>query len=72
VVVFQPYKHYHGQAINIAIRSGADEFIKIDFLAAFTEIRRQIFKPTTIRFAFEKTGIIPYTPSYVLNKLIII
>jgi hypothetical protein len=31
VVVFQPYKHYHGQAINAAVKTDAEEFIKIDF-----------------------------------------
>jgi hypothetical protein len=72
VIIFQPYKHYHGQTINAAVRTSAEEFTKINFLAALTKIQRQIFKPVIIRSVFEKIGIVPYTPSFVLDKLTII
>jgi hypothetical protein len=72
VIVFQLYKHYHEQAIDAAVRTNIKEFTKIDFLATLTEIRRQTFKFIIIRSAFEKTGIVPYTPSFVLDKFTII
>jgi DDE superfamily endonuclease len=39
VVVFQPYKHYHRDAIARATRTGYGEFSKIEFLAAIESIR---------------------------------
>jgi len=69
VVVFQPYKHYHSEAIEIASRTGCFEFDKIEFLTAMDSIRRQTFKPTTILSAFRETGLIPFNPSTVLDKL---
>jgi len=71
VVVFQPYKHYHAEAIDNATssRPGCSEFGKIEFLTSIDWIRHQIFKPTTIRSAFKATGLIPFNPSIVINKL---
>ena len=69
MVVFQSYKHYHAEAIDIASCTGCSKFDKIEFLTAIDSIRRQTFKPTTIISAFKKTGLIPFNPSIVLNKL---
>jgi hypothetical protein len=69
VVYFQPLKHYHGEAINYAIRTGNVEFNQIDFLAAFEGFRRSAFKTTTILSTFRKTGIIPYNPQQVIAFL---
>jgi hypothetical protein len=69
VVVFQPYKHYHAEAVNNATRTGCSDFNKLEFLAAITSIRRQAFKPSTILSTFRKTGLIPYNPEIVLKRL---
>jgi DDE superfamily endonuclease len=35
MVCFQPFKHYHGEAIDAAVRTGDTQFSKVDFLAVF-------------------------------------
>ena len=66
---FQPYKHWHAEAVDAATRSGCTSFNKVEFLAAIDSIRRQTFKRTTIRTGWQKTGLIPYNPDVVLDKL---
>jgi len=44
VVVFQPLKHFHAEAIDRATRTGCSEFNKIEFLSALTSIQDQAFK----------------------------
>ena len=68
-VVFQPYKHYHAEAVDGAIRTGCSDFNKLELLAAITSIRQQAFKPSTNVSAFRKTGFIPYNPEIVLKRL---
>ena len=69
VVCFQPLKHYHGEAIDRAVRTGDTEFTKVEFLAAFDKIRYQPFKESTAKSAFRKTGLIPYDPTIVINAM---
>jgi hypothetical protein len=66
---FQPYKHWHSEAVDAATRSGCTSFNKVEFLAAIDSIRRQTFKRTTIRSGWQKTGLVPYNPDVVLRKL---
>jgi hypothetical protein len=69
VMVFQPYKHYHAEAIDAATRTGCSDFNKLEFLAAITSIRKKALKSTTIKSAFRQTGLIPYNTEIVLNRL---
>ena len=69
VGLFQPFKHYHTEAIDGAVRAGNVEFDKLDFLAAFQKIRAQTFMESTIRSAWKNTGLIPYNPQVVLSKI---
>ena len=69
VVVFQPYKHYHAEAVDAATRTGCSDFNKVEFLAAIHSIRRQTFEWSTIISAFLQTGLIPYNPAIVLDRL---
>ncbi|EMD86643.1 hypothetical protein COCC4DRAFT_200460 [Bipolaris maydis ATCC 48331] len=46
---FQPYKHWHAQAVDHATRTGCTAFNKIKFLAAIESIRAYTFKPRTIQ-----------------------
>jgi hypothetical protein len=66
VAVFQPYKHWHSQAIDTATRIGCVNFNRIEFLAAFETFRQQALKSNTIRAGFEKTGLWPWQPDHVL------
>ena len=67
VGVFQPYKHYHTEAVDHAVRMGDREFGKLEFLAAYQTFRNQTFKSSTIRHAFRTTGIVPFNPNMVLD-----
>jgi len=69
VVVFQPYKHYHAKALDVAVRDGCAGYNEVEFLSTISEIRRQTFKESTIKSAFRKTGIVPFKPSIVLSQL---
>jgi hypothetical protein len=69
VVVFQPYKHYHAEAVETATRSGCSEFDKVEFLDKIDSIRQQTFKKSTIISSFRATGLIPYNPEIVISKL---
>ena len=68
VVVFQPYKHRHAQAIDKAT-SRCDDFNKIEFLEALGSIRAKTFKISTILSVFKETGLYSYNPAKVLDKL---
>ena len=72
VGVFQPFKHYHSEAVRESVRFGDFEFSKLDFLACFQKIRDQTFKTSTIKSAFAKTGLVPFNPSIVLTKVVAI
>lgn len=69
VVVFQPLKHYHSKAINILVRDGLTSITKLEFLGCIQGVRNQAFKESTIKSAFEKTGIYPFHPHRVLKVL---
>jgi hypothetical protein len=69
VCVFQPLKRWHSEAVNEAIQTGDETITKVEFLAAFNHFRNQAFKSSTVRSAWKKTGLIPYDPSIVLNKV---
>jgi hypothetical protein len=69
VVVFQPYKHYHAEAVEAATPTGCTNFDKAEFLDAIHEIRCQTLKPSTILSAFRCTGLVPYNPDVVIAKL---
>jgi hypothetical protein len=71
VTVFQPYKHWHSEAIDAAIRTGCTDFNRVEFLAAFETFRRQALKSSTIKAGFEKTGLWPWQPEHVLRKIIL-
>ena len=69
VCVFQPLKHWHSEAVNEAIQNGDQTFSKVEFLNAFSKFRSLAFKPSTIQSAWRKTGLIPFNPGIVLDKV---
>lgn len=66
---FQPFKHYHTQAIDRVVRLGDVEFGKLQFLAEFQAMRNKTFTEATIRSAWKNTGLIPFNPEMVLSKV---
>ena len=67
---FQPLKLYHTEAIDKAVRLDEEAiYSKTDFSATFQKIRQQAFTPATIKSAFKKTGLVPYFPDIVLDKI---
>jgi len=66
---FQPNKHYHREAVNEATRMGNRDYNRMDFFADIERIRHQTFKESTIKSSFKKTGIWPFNPEIVLQKL---
>lgn len=70
VVCFQPLKHYHGQAIDRAARFYSDvTFNKVEFLHSYADVRKQTFTKSTVKSSFLKTGLVPYNPDIVLDKI---
>jgi DDE superfamily endonuclease len=69
VNVFLPLKHYHTQKIADSIQIGDTEFSKLDFLHKLATIRNEMFKDTTIKGAFRKTGIWPVDVEIVIKPL---
>lgn len=66
---FQPYKHWHVEAVDAATRTGCTSFNKVEFLAALESVRRRTFKKRTIERGWREAGLIPYNPGIVLNKI---
>lgn len=56
---FQPYKHWHAQAVDHATRTGCTSFNKVEFLAAIESIRAYTFKSHTIQKGWRDSGLFP-------------
>ena len=69
VVVFQPYKHWHTEAVDVAACTGCVDFNKLEFLEALGSIYQKALKPSTILSVFRETGLILYRPKKVVDRL---
>jgi hypothetical protein len=69
VGIFQPYKHWHREAVLTAIRDLDLEYSLRSFMRDLSQIREQTFKESTIIHAFQKAGIWPVSYSIALIKL---
>lgn len=67
VVVFQPYKYWHTEAVDRSARLGCTDYNKLEFFSDFEWFRRQALTSSTIKAAFEKTGIWPYNPTPIIE-----
>ena len=65
----QPFQHPHAEVIDNAMRSSKGDFGKLEFLAKFQTMYNQTFKKSTIKSAFKNTGLIPYNPEVVFQKV---
>jgi hypothetical protein len=66
---FQPLKHFHGQAVSSAVRTGADTFSRADFLYALRDIRKAAFKSSTLISSWKQSGCHPINAQVVIDKL---
>jgi hypothetical protein len=69
VGVFQPYKHWHDQAIQDAVATSFVEYSLGQFLNDLTKIRNNTFKASIIRHAFEKSGMWPVDQKQCIKQL---
>lgn len=70
LVVFQPLKHYHRDAVEVMVRDGlAGSITKMDFFHLIEDIRKKAFKPSTIQHAFKVAGIHPFRPEPIIQEL---
>ena len=57
LICFQPYNHFHAEAVGVARRTDCLDFNILEFFVALSTIREQTFKRTTILSAFRQTGL---------------
>ena len=69
ITVFQPYEHWHTEAVDTAACTGCVDFNKLEFLEALGLICQKALKPSTILSAFRETGLIPYRSKKVVDRL---
>jgi hypothetical protein len=67
--VFQAFKKYYQNILDTAIRYSSLDFKHNNFLAAFQGMHDRTFKIGTIKSAFKKTGLYPFDPKLVLDKM---
>ena len=44
VIVFQPLKYYHAEALDLVVQDGCTNITKIRFLSVIQEVQRKTFK----------------------------
>jgi DDE superfamily endonuclease len=66
---FSVLKRAYGQLIENQARLGINHIDKLDFLAAYPQARESAYKAETIQNSFAATGLVPYNPERVLEKL---
>ena len=69
VGIFQPFKHWHAEGVDKAMRLGAEDFNKLDFLDLFPRIYTETFRSSTIQGAWRATRLVPYEPEIILRHL---
>jgi hypothetical protein len=62
-------KHFYGQYVQDIARLGTTHIDKLDFLDIYPKARAATYKTSVIIASFTGSGIIPYSPERVLQKL---
>ena len=68
---FAPLKRAYGRIVDRWMRAGIDHVDKLEFLSNYPEARSEAFTFETIQNSFRGTGLLPYNPTVVLEKLTI-
>ena len=66
---FGPLKHAYGDAVMKLARRAVSHVSKVDFLRAFQSAYTKAFSLDNIRASFKGTGLVPFNPDAVLEKL---
>lgn len=66
---FAPLKGVYGKLIEQKGRLGYNYINKLDFLKAYPAAHQEVFTIENIQSGFRVTGLIPFNPSAVLDKL---
>lgn len=66
---FASLKRSYGRQIELRIRTGLNHIDKPDFLQAYYETRKETLITSHIQSGFAATGLVPYNPDRVLEKL---
>lgn len=66
---FSALKQYYGQEVEKLIRVGTLHIDKPDFLLAYIAAQNKTFIENTVRSAFAASGLVPYNPDRVLERL---
>jgi len=69
VGVFGPLKRYMAADIDPIIRTGVSRIQKMEWLIAFVNAHTKAMCPRNIQSGFRGTGIYPYNPSKVYNRV---
>jgi DDE superfamily endonuclease len=69
VGAFQKFKFEFKQCLREEVFYGANEITKADFFNIFARFSTQTFTPELCKSAFTKTGLIPFNPDLVLDKM---
>jgi hypothetical protein len=66
---FGPLKRAYGKLIEQKGRLGFNHIDKLDFLKAYPKAHEEVFTQQNIQSGFRATGLVPFNPSVVLEKL---
>ena len=66
---FGPLKKVYGSMIESKARCGSNHIDKLDFLKAYPEAHKKVFTTENIQSRFRATGLLPFLPAAVLDKL---
>jgi hypothetical protein len=66
---FAVLKRAYGRLIETRMRLGFNHVDKLDFLDTYPNARFEAYKPETIKNSFAATGLVPYDPNRVIQKL---
>ncbi|ODM14985.1 hypothetical protein SI65_09480 [Aspergillus cristatus] len=66
---FTPLKQAYGSLVENKARHNFNHIDKLDFLEAYPQARSEVLKPETIKNSFAASGLVPFDPERVLEKL---
>ncbi|EED12346.1 pogo transposable element, putative [Talaromyces stipitatus ATCC 10500] len=69
VSCFAVLKRQYGRLVEQRVRLGFNHIDKYDFLTAFPEPRAMAYKAENVQNGFKATGLVPYNPDHVYEKL---
>ncbi|KAF4546842.1 Hypothetical protein D9617_195g075130 [Elsinoe fawcettii] len=69
VSCFAPMKKAYGQQVEAKMRLGNNHIDKVEFLSAFAVVHRQVMTTSNIKAGFAASGLVPFNPTQVLDKL---